>query len=74
MMFCLDIFYAGQLLFVDKDVQKSEIMAYHPFNIRRRVLPSRFIGDICLVNCDVREYVSGDLRSGYVMISAEGCL
>ena len=66
--------YVGKLLFVDRDWQKSKRIASHQFLSWRRVLPSRVMCDRCLVNCEACECKYGDLRSGHLVISDEGCL
>ena len=40
----------------------------------RRLSPSRFMGDQCLVNCEACEWISVDLISGHLLVSAEGWL
>ena len=74
MLWCYALidFYAVQLLFVDKYCKKAEIMASHNFWIWRMVSPLRVMEDICLVNYNAWEYLSGELRSGHLIISAEG--
>ena len=48
--------YCGQLLFDDKYLQKSEILATHHFWFWRRVSPSGVMNVTCLVNCDTWEF------------------
>ena len=74
MLWCsaLILLCSGHLLFVDRDWKKAEIMAPHHFWSWRRVLPSRVMDEIFLVNCDAWELKHVELRSGHLMISADG--
>ena len=69
----LNYLYVGQLLFFDRGWKNADQMESHHLWSWSRVSPSRIRKDKCLVSFDICEDLSGDFRSGHLVISADCC-